>query len=202
MSKNTKMLKCFYRVMKNDKKEIQKIIPDMYVESFYKVDENYLLKQKIDNLILDIDGTLLRVDDINVPEILKEKIKKLKEKNIKICLVSNNNADRVVPVAKALNLTENYLYNANKPLPVAFDKALEILETPNKENTAMVGDQMMSDIKGANEYGLYSVLVRPVDNHNNINTGVSRFLQNIMEDHLKKINVFDKEKYYKRRIKK
>ncbi len=202
MSKNTKMLKCFYRVMKNDKKEIQKIIPDMYVESFYKVDENYLLKQKIDNLILDIDGTLLRVDDINVPEILKEKIKKLKEKNIKICLVSNNNADRVVPVAKALNLTENYLYNANKPLPVAFDKALEILETPNKENTAMVGDQMMSDIKGANEYGLYSVLVRPVDNHNNIKTGVSRFLQNIMEDHLKKINVFDKEKYYKRRIKK
>ena len=202
MSKNTKMLKCFYRVMKNDKKEIQKIIPDMYVESFYKVDENYLLKQKIDNLILDIDGTLLRVDDINVPEILKEKIKKLKEKNIKICLVSNNNADRVVPVAKALNLTENYLYNANKPLPVAFDKALEILETPNKENTAMVGDQMMSDIKGANEYGLYSVLVRPVDNHNNIKTGASRFLQNIMEDHLKKINVFDKEKYYKRRIKK
>lgn len=199
MGKNATMLKCFYRVMKNDKKEIKRVLPDMYAESFYTIDEDYLLKQKINKLILDIDGTILKVDDIKVPKELIERIKNLKDKDFEICLVSNNGAERVVPVAMKLNLTEYYLANAGKPLPTAFDKALEILQTTHKENVAMIGDQMMSDIKGANDYGIYSVLVKPVDDYNNIKTGTSRFLQNIMESHLKKLDLFDTNKYYKRR---
>ena len=199
MGKNATMLKCFYRVLKNDKKEIKRVIPDMYAENFYMIDEDFLLDQKIDNLILDIDGTLLRVDDITVPEKLIKRIELLKRKNFNICLVSNNEIERVVPVARELNLTENFLANARKPLPESFDKALEILDTTHKEKVAMVGDQMMSDIKGANDYGIYSILVKPVDDYNNIKTGTSRILQNIMESHLKKLNLFDKNTYYKRR---
>ena len=74
---------------------------------------------------------------------------------------------------------------------------MEILNTTNKDEVAMVGDQMLSDIKGAKEYGIYSVLVKPVSKHNNLFTGTSRFLQNRMEKHLKKIKKFDKDVYYK-----
>ena len=195
MNKNIEMLKCFYKVIINDQNEINKILPDMYAESFYTIDEDYLLQNNINNLILDIDGTILKVDDINVPEKLIKRIKTLKNKNIKICLVSNNDENRVKIVADILSVS--YLANAKKPLKIAYDKALEILRS-NKENTAMIGDQMMSDIKGANENGIYSVLVKPVDKHNNLKTGTSRFLQNIMENHLKKKNLFDKSKYYKK----
>lgn len=196
MGKNKEMLKSFFKVMKNDQEEINKILPNMYEESFYTIDIEYLLKNNIDKLIIDIDGTILKVDDTNVPKSLKQQIKKLKDHKIDICLVSNNGLNRVLPVAKELDV--NYIAKANKPLKEAFDKALEILKVSDKNKVAMIGDQMMSDIKGANEYGIYSILVKPISKHNNIQTGTSRVLQNIMENHLNKIKKFDKNKYYKK----
>lgn len=195
MGKNIAMIKCFSRVLRNDKKEIKKVLPNMYAESFYTIDINFLLKQKINKLILDIDGTLLPVDDITVPDKLIKRIESIKNKKIDICLVSNNNEERVKPVAEILKI--KYLANAHKPLKEAYDNAIKLLDA-TKNNVAMVGDQMMSDIKGANEYGIYTILVKPVSKHNNIKTGTSRFLQNIMERHLKKQKIFDSNKYYKK----
>ena len=193
--KNLEMLKTFLQVMKNNPDAIDSVIPDMYCENYNDIDELHLLSNGIKKLIIDIDGTLLPADDINVDEVLKEKILRFKSKNIDICLVSNNKESRVTPVAKILKV--KYLAEANKPLPIAFDKAMEILDTNNKDEVAMVGDQMLSDVKGANTYGIYSVLVKPVSKHNNLFTGTSRFLQNRMEKHLKKIKKFDKDVYYK-----
>ncbi|MBR2832920.1 MAG: YqeG family HAD IIIA-type phosphatase [Bacilli bacterium] len=196
MGKNKDMLNCFIKVMKNDEEEINKIIPDMYAQSFYDIDTTYLKNNGINNFIIDIDGTILKVDDTYVPAKMQTRINLIKQQKIKICLLSNNNEERVKPVAKTLNVP--YLANARKPKKEAFDNALIILKS-HKENTAMIGDQMMSDIKGANEYGISSILVRPIDKHNNIKTGTSRILQNIMEHHLKKIKKFDKNKFYRRR---
>ena len=198
MGKNLKMFTCFMKVMLNDETEIEKIIPDMYEENFYEIDIDYLKENQIYNLLIDIDGTIIKVDDTFVTSKLKRKFKCFKEKNINVCLLSNNNEERVKPVAFALDV--DYLSNAMKPKKEAFEKGLKILRS-SKENTAMVGDQMMSDIKGANEYGLYSILVRPIDKHNNIKTGVSRILQNKMENHLKKLKKFDRNKFYRREIK-
>ena len=196
MGKNKEMLKCFFKVMKNNEEEINKIIPNMYAENFYNIDIDYLKEIGINNFIIDIDGTILKVDDTFVPQKMQTKFKLLKENNIKICLLSNNSEERVEPVAKTLGVP--FIANSKKPKKEAFDKALNILKSP-KEQTTMIGDQMMSDIKGANEYGLYTILVKPIDKHNNIKTKTSRILQNIMEHHLKKMKKFDKNKYYKRR---
>ncbi len=196
MGKNKEMLKCFIKVMQNDENEIKKIIPNMYQKNFYEIDFAYLKEKNIKNLLIDIDGTILTVDDTFVPVKLKNQFDILKQNNFKICLISNNSTKRVSPVAQ--NLDVAYLSNANKPKKEAFDKALAILNC-TKQATAMIGDQMMSDIKGANEYGLYSILLKPVDNHNNIKTKTSRILQNIMENHLKKTNQFDNQKFYRRR---
>jgi len=196
MGKKKEMLKCFFKVITNNESETNKIIPDMYAENFYKIDIDFLLNKGINNLILDIDGTLMEVDSTYVSEELVNHINLLKSKNINMCLVSNNGNERVLPVSEKLGL--KYLANAGKPLKEAFDKAMDILNTNDKKSVAMVGDQMMSDIKGANEYGIYSILVKSISKHDNIQTGTSRFLQNIMEKHLKKINKFDKDVYYKK----
>lgn len=194
MNKFIAMLKCYKNVMLNDKDEIAKIIPDMYCKSFYDIDEKHLLSKGIKNLIIDIDGTILPADSINVSEKLIRRIEELKKKKMNMCLVSNNGNARVLPVSQVLGL--KYLCKAKKPLPVAFSKAMELLDASNKDEVAMIGDQMLSDIKGAHEYGLYTVLVRPISEHQNIQTGTSRILQNKMEKHLKKINMFDKNKFY------
>lgn len=194
MSKNMEMLNTFFKVMFNNKGEINKVIPDMYSKSFYSIDFDYLLSINKTSLILDIDGTILPVDDINVPKELIDKINILKDNNFNICLMTNNNETRVLPVAKILDV--KYLYKAGKPLPDAYNKALKVLNVEDKSTVAMVGDQMLSDIKGANQYGIYSILVCPIDSHNNIQTKTQRILQRRMENHLRKKHIFDRDKYY------
>lgn len=195
MGKNGEMLKTFIKVMSNDEIETSKIIPDMYFNSFYDINPYNLLKKDICKLIVDIDGTILPVDDTHVTLKLYEKILDMKLCGLEICLVSNNNEERVIPVAKYLNV--KYISNANKPLPEAYDKALKVLNEKDKSRVAMIGDQMLSDIKGANEYGIYSILVNPVSNHNNIKTGTQRVLQRRIENHLKRKKLFDRKVFYK-----
>lgn len=197
MTKNFQMLKTFFKVMLNNKEEINKVIPNMYLGSFYDIDEDYLLNIGINNLIIDIDGTILPVNDTSVSKELIEKINILKDKYFNICLMSNNKKERVLPVARELGVL--YLYKANKPLPIAYDNANKVLNVDDKNSVAMIGDQMLSDIKGANDYGIYSILVRPISNKNNIQTLTQRILQIRIEKHLKNKKIFDKDIFYKER---
>ena len=192
MSKNTEMLKCFFKVMTDSNEKI--VVPDMYAPDVYSIDYDYLRHKKIYNLIFDIDNTILPVNELNVPDDLIELFLKLDKKGFNILIVSNNIKDRVIPVA--YKLETGYLFKADKPKKEAFDKALVALDA-KRENTAMIGDQMLTDIKGANEYGLYSILVDPVSNKYDIKTGTSRILQNIMTKKLEKRKVFVRNNYYK-----
>ena len=62
----------------------------------------------------------------------------------------------------------------------------------------MIGDQMLSDIKGANMYGLYTVMVDPVSTKHDVKTGISRILQKIMIKKFAKKNIFQEKKYYEK----
>lgn len=194
MNKNIKMLKIYRRVLKGNQEETKLIIPNMYAKNFYTIDFKYLLENNIKNLIIDIDGTILPADDVNVPKVLIEKIKVLKENGFNICLVSNNKESRVVPVANILKV--EYLYKAKKPLKECYDKSIEILKENDLSKVAMIGDQMLTDVYGANTYGIYSVLVKPISKKNNIGTFINRCLQKRIERYLKKKNIFDSDNYY------
>ena len=195
MSKNTEMLKSFFKVIMGNKKETNLVIPNMYAKSIFDINYKLLKKQKYKNLIFDIDNTILPVNDINVSKELVPFFKQI-GKDFNICIVSNNNKERVLPVAKALET--GYMYNAGKPKKEAFDKALSLLNS-SKENTVMIGDQMLSDIKGANQYGLYTVMVDPVSNKHDIKTGTSRVLQKIIMKKFAKKGIFKEKKYYDRK---
>jgi len=193
-NKNLKMLKTFFKVMINDKSSINLVIPNCYVRDVYDIDYENLYKKGYKNIIFDIDNTLLPVNDTTVPNKLIELFKDLDKKGFNICLVSNNNELRVEGPAKKLNAF--YVAKASKPNREAFDKALKVLGS-NTNDTVMVGDQMLTDIKGANEYELYSILVEPVANKYDIKTGTSRVLQNIMVKKLENKNIFHRNRYYK-----
>lgn len=192
-NKHIAMIKTFLKVMTNDKYYQSLVIPNMYKKTIYDIDYKKLKKIKITNLIFDIDNTILPVDDINVDSELSEFFDKLTKDKFNICIVSNNNLDRVKQPAEILKV--KYIANAKKPNKEAFEKAMTILGS-NSLNTAMVGDQMLSDIKGAKENGLYAILVDPLANKYNLQTKTSRVLQDIMEKKLTKKNKFIKGKYY------
>ena len=193
-NKNKEMLKVFFRVMRNDNDYINLIIPNSYVKDVYSINYEDLYQRGYHNIIFDVDNTLLPVNDINVPKSLVELFEYLKNTGFSICIVSNNSEDRVKSPANKLNVL--YLSKANKPNKESFDRALDILEA-GSDDTIMVGDQMLSDIKGANEYGLYTILVDPLEDKYDIKTGTSKVLQDMMIKKLSKKNIFHRNNYYK-----
>ena len=124
--KHRLMLITFFKVMLGFKKEIKFIIPDSYYASIYDIDYDLLMKQKIDTILFDIDNTITKVDDLNVPQETINLFENLKTKNFKLLIFSNNHVERAQPISKILDV--KMLADAGKPQKEAYDKAFKIIE--------------------------------------------------------------------------
>ena len=103
--------------------------------------------------------------------------KSLREIGCKTCLISNNKEKRVSPFAKAVG--SPYIYKADKPSKKGYIKAMNTLNI-KREQTFFVGDQIFTDIWGANNAGVYSVLVDPISPKEEIQIVIKRFFERIV----------------------
>ena len=193
LKKNFLMLQTFAKVMFGSKKEINAITPDAYYLNIYDIDYNNLKENQIDTLLFDVDNTIAKVDDLNLQKKKKKLFDELKSRGFKIMLVSNNHPQRVIPIAQALNIP--MLADAGKPTKAAYNQALNIIKS-GKENVVAVGDQLLSDIVGAKKYGIKAILVDPLSEENNIQTGMAQKLQKHMIKKLTKKKILEIGKHY------
>ena len=144
-------------------------IPDLYYNSIWEIDFNRLKEKGISNLIIDVDNTIAIKGELAPVNEARQVLKKLLEdrNNWNICLVSNivmgkKREDRVKKIAESLKVpyVAAWLFEM-KPGPKPFLKALEILGS-TAENTAVIGDQMFTDVVGGNRLGLFTVMVKPL----------------------------------------
>ena len=91
--------------------------------------------------------------------------------------------DKVEIVANALELP--YFYLATKPLKRGFKKAIKLLQE-KEENIAAVGDQIFTDVIGANRCHLYSILVKPLGKKDLLVTRIKRPLENFIINRYKR----------------
>jgi len=139
-----------------------------------------LLKEmNIKALLLDVDNTITSyISKEPVPGSI-EWCRKLKELGYKIYIVSNNfSYDRVKVMAEQFDL--DFVHYAMKPLPKGFNHARRQLKIKAKE-CLVVGDQIFTDILGANAAGMKSVLLEPID----LETGVSFRIRRKFETRLR-----------------
>ena len=156
---------------------MKKFIPTFYKHDIFSIDYNYLKSIGITNIIYDIDNTLakeLKSPDKSVIDL----ISRLKNDGFNICLLSNNNIFRVEPVGKILGV--DYIHTAIKPKKTGFKKALLNMKC-NADNTIMIGDQILSDIVGANRIGMRSILVDPISKKEAPWTKVRRPLEHVIK---------------------
>jgi len=135
------------------------LYPKMYKESIFSIDYLYLKNLGIRGIIFDIDNTLVPHNFPNPNENLIDLFNKIEGYQMKACIVSNNSKKRVEEFCKGLNVP--YIYGAKKPFKKAYKRAMEIMGT-DFGSTAVVGDQIFSDILGGNLLNLYTILVKPV----------------------------------------
>ncbi len=133
-----------------------KLYPDKEVKSVYELDVDFYTKNNIRGVIFDIDNTLVTHTTATPPQELINYLKKVENNGIKIAIVSNNKRERVETFSKELNYT--YYWRAYKPFKKYLNKVMSAFDLP-KEEIALVGDQIFTDIYGANRMGFYSVLV-------------------------------------------
>ena len=87
-------------------------------------------------------------------------IMEAKKLGYKICILSNTaNLRKVKRLMSDLGV--NGLGFARKPKTKGFEMALNLLDL-KKEEVIMVGDQILTDVVGANRFGIKSILVKPI----------------------------------------
>lgn len=153
------------------------LYPKAYFESVKEINIDFLNKNNIKALILDVDNTILDFDK-NIPEGIDKWCKNLKKQKIKFCILSNSNQkEKVEMVAKKLDIP--YFYFATKPLKRGFKKVVNFLEE-KEENIAAVGDQIFTDVIGSNRCKIFSILVKPLGEKDILITKIKRPLENFI----------------------
>ena len=151
--------------------------PKAYLNGVKEITIDFLNKNNIKALILDVDNTILDFDK-NIPAGVENWCEDLKKQGIKMCILSNSNQkEKVGMVAGKLNLP--YFYLGTKPLKRGFRKAIKLLEE-KEENIAAVGDQIFTDVIGANRCKLFSILVKPIAEKDLLVTRIKRPLENMI----------------------
>lgn len=165
------------------------LYPKKYLNNIREVSIQMLQENNITGVILDVDNTLINYYK-QFEQGTTEWVHNLKENGIKFCIVSNSNKkQKVKQVADELGIP--YCYFAMKPLKRGFRKAKKILNLEYK-SIAAIGDQIMTDVIGANRCGIFSILVKPIEGKDILITKIKRPLEKkIINTYLEKV---EKEK--------
>lgn len=126
-------------------------------------------------LLLDLDNTLVPWREYDISPSTFEWLRRAKELGFKLCIVSNTRtAKRLTRLAGEMDLP--YVKKVLKPRRRGFQEALGILGVDTSE-TAVIGDQIFTDILGGNRLGIHTVLVTPLQTREFLGTKVSRFVE-------------------------
>lgn len=155
--------------------------PKAQFDKVTDITAKFLKKNKINAVILDVDNTLIDLDRKPLKDIEKW-ADSLKDEKIKICIASNSiKKEKVTKVAKKLDVP--FIYFSTKPLKRGLKKAKKILKEEN-ENIAEIGDQLFTDVLGANRMKMFSILTKPISGEK---TKLGALKRKIEKTYLKKI---------------
>lgn len=135
-------------------------LPDLEVHRVTDIDLSLLLERGIQGLLLDLDNTLTVWHGLRVEPMVLDWLRQAKAFGFQLCILSNSYASRVQPVGELLSIPA--LSMSGKPRKRAFIRGCTRLGL-RPEQVAMVGDQLFTDICGANRAGLTSILTEPID---------------------------------------
>lgn len=152
---------------------LQRFYPGEYLDSSYIVPYEELYRQGYRGLIFDIDNTLVP-HGAPADEQAIRLFGRLKAMGFACCLLSNNKEPRVKMFNDAVHV--QYIFNAHKPAVANYRKAMELMGT-DTDTTVFIGDQIFTDVYGANRAGIRTILVKPIHPKEEIQIVLKRRLE-------------------------
>lgn len=133
--------------------------PDLQVSDITFLTPELLRQHGLNAVMVDLDDTLVPSGGDSMEVRFTEWFTALRDDGIDLLILSNGQRDRVAHWAHSLGIPGLSL--VGKPFRYAFRRGLKMLGS-EPARTAMVGDQLFTDVLGANLMGLFSVLVTPL----------------------------------------
>lgn len=153
------------------------LVPAEVQPSIFAVDIEALRARGIRGLIVDLDNTLVPWRHPAPTPAVLEWLRRAEGAGLGVCIVSNGGSRRVEAFARQARVA--YVGGARKPRRHGFREAMARLGTGAAE-TAVVGDQIFTDVLGGNRLGLYTILVSPVSPREFVGTRVVRLLERLV----------------------
>ncbi len=141
---------------------MKNLIPDYVFSSIYEITPDFLIKNGVRGVLIDLDGTLAsnKTAQPPYPQELDAFLKTLRDSGLRVLVFSNNHKRRVGLFCKSLD-TE-FMYWACKPMLLGFRRASKRLGIPLKA-LAVIGDQIFTDVLGGNRVGALTCYVSTLD---------------------------------------
>lgn len=137
------------------------LLPDRVIGSIHDLDVKALSEGGVRLLLADLDNTIAPYSMAEPTEREFSWAKRLSDNGISLFVISNNRSKtRIKNYCARLGVP--YVDHAGKPGSRSFLRAMEQMNVPPHQ-TAVIGDQIFTDVLGAKKAGLFVVLVRPID---------------------------------------
>lgn len=150
--------------------------PYEYVDSVFAIDYEKLYDKGYRGIIFDIDNTLVPHGKDSTPEVdrLFRDIHKI---GFQTLLLSNNDEPRIQRFLK--NIDSLYICDADKPKAAGYLHSVEMMGI-RKEEAVYIGDQIFTDIYGANRSGIDNILVKYIRKPGETKIGIRRHLEQVI----------------------
>ena len=139
------------------------LLPKAIARDVIQLTPQYLSSQGIRLLMMDFDNTIVPYTTDTPTEAVLQWLEMMKISDIQICVVSNSKRDRVKVFCAKYGI--DCITHAKKPFPKGIRECLDRYNL-DANVCALVGDQIYTDVLGANGCGVFSILVKAIDNHN------------------------------------
>ena len=139
------------------------LLPRLRADSITELTPEYLQSVGIKLLMLDFDNTIVPYTTNEPTEEMAAWLKMMTQSPIQLCVVSNSKRDRVKIFCKAYGI--DCITHAKKPFSKGIKECLAQYALP-ASTCALAGDQIYTDVLGANCVGVTSILVKAINNHN------------------------------------
>ncbi len=153
---------------------LDRLMPDFFFDTFRGVTVDFLRKEGIRFLLVDIDNTLAPYEEALPSDQVVAWVKALREDGVALAFVSNNHKKRVALFARELGVPA--FADCRKPLrrrPLAIMAEIGA----SREQTATLGDQIFTDVWCARALGVRAILVPPIRDKNTLFFRFKRLLE-------------------------
>lgn len=155
---------------------MEQFYPREWADSIYQIPWDLWFEKGMRGVIFDIDNTLVPHGEPADEQVIVL-FEKLHGMGWKTYLLSNNKEPRVASFAAQVD--SPYIYKGSKPSVKNYRKAVEAMGT-SLGTTLFVGDQLFTDVYGANRAGIYGILVKPINPKEEIQIVLKRYLEKVV----------------------